>query len=100
MKVYLAACFFLFSAVISTEFVYAAGDGIDARTHAKVMRAKRTQAMDTKGREANRGYQESCGTGASIGNVYTDKNSRGSAPRENTVVVTGDVIVVPGRNCR
>lgn len=88
----------------------AAQDGLDARTHAKVMKAKRAQGMQ---QNANPGMMQGlppvgtqqtqvvdpCNPGVNIGNVYADKNNR-AVPRENTVVVTGDVIVVPGRNCR
>lgn len=100
MKTCVLACAIGACALLPVEIVYAAGDGMDARTHAKVMRAKRAQAMDSKDSEPARGYKESCGNGASIGNVYTDRNNRAGVPRENTVVVTGDVIVLPGRNCR
>jgi hypothetical protein len=100
MKMLVAALAATFPLMLPVDFALAANDGMDARTHAKVMRAKRTQAMDAQGREPKRGYQESCDGGVNIGNVHTDRNSRGSAPRENTVVVTGDVIVLPGRNCR
>jgi hypothetical protein len=89
------------SLLLIEQPVLAAGDGLDARTHAKVMRAKRAQAMDAQDKgAAGQPYRESCGSGANIGNVYTDRSNRGTAPRENTVVVTGDVIVLPGRNCR
>lgn len=85
-----------------------ANDGLDARTHAKVMRAKRMQTMEKAANTENRsglppvGAQQNadpCNAGIGIGNVYVDKNSR-AAPRENTVVVTGDVIFAPSRNCR
>ena len=93
-----------------TVFSANAADGMDARTHAKVMRAKRMQAMDqNSARENNSGLPpvgapqaqivDPCKAGIDIGNVYIDKNSR-NAPRENTVVVTGDVIFAPSRNCR
>jgi hypothetical protein len=89
----------------------AAQDGLDARTHAKVMRAKRMQAMEQNANPGNQtglppvGSQQTqvvdpCKGGIDIGNVYVDKNNRGAAPRENTVVVTGDVIFAPSRNCR
>jgi hypothetical protein len=88
----------------------AATDGLDARTHAKVMRAKRAQAMEQNAHPALMqglppvGSQQGqvvdpCKAGVNIGNVYADKNNR-AAPRENTVVVTGDVIFAPSRNCR
>ena len=85
-----------------------ADDGMDARTHSKVMRAKRMQAIDKNANADNPsalpavGAQQNadpCSAGIGIGNVYVDKNGR-NAPRENTVVVTGDVIFAPGRNCR
>lgn len=85
-----------------------AGDGMDARTHSKVMRAKRMQAIekDTSSEKSSGlplvGAQQNadpCSAGIGIGNVYVDKNGR-TAPRENTVVVTGDVIFAPGRDCR
>ena len=85
-----------------------ASDGLDARTHAKVMRAKRMQAMEKdKNPEILAGLPpvgsqqaaDPCGAGIGIGNVYVDKSGR-NAPRENTVVVTGDVIFAPSRNCR
>ena len=83
-------------------------DGLDARTHAKVMRAKRMQAIEKDANTENKsglppvGAQQNidpCSAGIGIGNVYVDKNNR-AAPRENTVVVTGDVIFAPSRNCR
>lgn len=83
-----------------------ASDGLDARTHSKVMRAKRMQAMDKDASQQNPSALAPVGTqfnadpcSIGIGNVYVDKNGR-NTPRENTVVVTGDVIFAPGRNCR
>lgn len=88
-----------------------AQDGLDARTHAKVMRAKRQQAMAQNVNQDGRAglppvgagqaqIADPCKAGIDIGNVYVDRNNRGGAPRENTVVVTGDVIFAPSRNCR
>lgn len=95
--------------------VYAA-DGLDARTHSKVMKAKREQAMVQYEKTQNpqaavtngqqqpssqaMGGADPCSAGVNVGNVYVDNNNRFGAPRENTVVVTGDVIFAPSRNCR
>jgi hypothetical protein len=91
--------------------VVSATDGLDARTHNKVMRAKRAQAMDrNSGHDKSSGLppvgsqqqaqnSDPCKAGIDIGNVYTGNSNRGM-PRENIVVVTGDVIFAPNRNCR
>lgn len=111
MKITRISILFALSAIASVfAFPAYAADGLDARTHAKVMRAKRMQAMEQNTRAENKsglppvGAQQTqvadpCKGGIDIGNVYVDKGGR-AAPRENTVVVTGDVIFVPGRNCR
>lgn len=96
----------------------ALADGLDARTHSKVMRAKREQAMIQHEQAQNPtafppvGQQQQspafpmsngadpCAAGVNIGNVMVDNNNRFGSPRENTVVVTGDVIFAPSRNCR
>jgi hypothetical protein len=90
--------------VISSSF--ADDDGLDARTSVKVNKAKRHQALEQKKQGeiptiGNTNFDNSkdpC-AGVDIGNVYTD-GKRGPAPRENTVVVTGDVINIPSNKCR
>jgi hypothetical protein len=102
--------FYLASIVVLAVSPCLAQDGLDARTHAKVMRAKRMQAMEQNNNTENKTGlppvgaataqgADPCKAGIDIGNVYMDKNNR-AAPRENTVVVTGDVIFAPSRNCR
>lgn len=86
-----------------------AEDNMDSRTRMKVNRAKRHQSIDDKAANAVMSFPtpsqpkknaaaDPC-AGVEIGNVYTDRN-RGATPRENTVVVTGDVINVPSNKCR
>lgn len=103
-------------AVLMASTVAVAADGLDARTHSKVMKAKREQAMvqyektqnpqaatANNQQQANNpafGSQDPCSAGVNVGNVFVDSNNRFGAPRENTVVVTGDVIFAPSRNCR
>lgn len=96
----------LLLAVGSTASVTLADDGgLDARTSMKVNRAKRHQALDKSNAARSSGAtnrqtnsEDPC-KGVDIGNVYTDGN-RGATPRENIVVVTGDVINIPNNRCR
>lgn len=103
-------------AILMASTVAVAADGLDARTHSKVMKAKREQAMvqyektqNPQAATANTqqqvnnpamGGSDPCSAGVNVGNVFVDNNNRFGAPRENTVVVTGDVIFAPSRNCR
>jgi len=95
----------LLLAVGSTASVALADDGgLDARTSMKVNRAKRHQALDKSntrpsGSTNRQTSSEDPCKGVNIGNVYTDGN-RGATPRENIVVVTGDVINIPNNRCR
>lgn len=90
----------LFVAICVTSSVaFAEDDGLDARTSLKVNRAKRHQAMKkSNSQSVNSTSKETTPEdpckGIEIGNVYTDSN-RGATPRENTVVVTGDIINIP-----
>ncbi|MEI6214346.1 MAG: hypothetical protein WCP10_09595 [Desulfuromonadales bacterium] len=88
--------------------VSGAEEELDARTSMKVNRAKRHKSIEEKVVDAvvqpdsqtrKKGTESDPCAGVSIGNVYTDRN-RGATPRENTVVVTGDVINVPSNKCR
>lgn len=98
----------VFLAAFTLSIPALATDGLDARTHSKVMRAKRMQAIEKDSPANNQSglpavgapqASDPCKAGIDIGNVYVDKNGR-NAPRENIVVVTGDVIFAPSRNCR
>lgn len=73
---------------------------VDARTSLKINRAKRHNAMQAQENDGfgNNGTVTSC-KGVDIGNVHTGPGQR-NAPRENTVVVTGDVINIPSDRCR
>jgi hypothetical protein len=90
---------FLLSSVAFAE------EGLDVRTSLKVNRAKRHQSIEDKGEELvsfgkkKETEKDPC-AGVDIGNVYTNGQNRGAAPRENTVVVTGDVINIPSNKCR
>lgn len=91
------------------SFSQAFAEGLDARTNSKVMRVKRHQALDQYEKAQDQPSQvgspksatanDPCNAGVNIGNVMVDGNNR-FGPRENTVVVTGDVIFAPSRNCR
>lgn len=95
----ITATVFGLSILFGNPTVYAQTSSLDSRTNVKVMKAKRLQAMKSnKYGGDDEKVSNGCG-GVEIGNVSTAKNARATAPRENTVVVTGDVIVVPGRNC-
>lgn len=97
---------FLGLTLFSMAAYLAADDGLDARTSLKVNRAKRHLSLEQKKRiemlpSSNKTFttdKDPC-EGIDIGNVYTDGN-RGPTPRENTVVVTGDVINIPSSKCR
>lgn len=97
-KIFLSAL--LFSAACASPIAWAQVDGLDSRTNLKVMKAKRLQAIQSRKEDADTGKKTTDGcSGVDIGNVETGRGARALAPRENTVVVTGDVIVVPGRHC-
>jgi hypothetical protein len=94
----------LIALCVTSTVAFAEDDGLDARTSLKVNRAKRHQAMEKSNtRSVNSTSKENMTEdpckGIEIGNVYTDSN-RGATPRENTVVVTGDVINIPSSKCR
>ncbi|NVN99801.1 MAG: hypothetical protein HXX17_10785 [Geobacteraceae bacterium] len=96
--------------VFSSQFlmsatVFAGDDGLDAGTSLKVNRAKRHQSMEKSDKSKaviSSNLQKADGDpckGVEIGNVYTD-GKVAAVPRENTVVVTGDVINIPSSKCR
>lgn len=109
-KPLLTLLFCALASPVAVPLVHAT-DGLDVRTHTKVMRAKRMQAMDRNsgadkpaglppvGSPQSTNASDPCKAGIDIGNVYTGNSNRGM-PRENVVVVTGDVIFAPSRNCR
>ena len=85
-------------AVMLASTVAVAADGLDARTHSKVMKAKREQAMVqyektqtqaatvTNQQQANNPAMvgcDPCSAGVNVGNVYVDSNNRFGAPREH-----------------
>lgn len=90
----------LLSAAGASPMTWAQVDGLDSRTNLKVMKAKRLQAIQSRKEDGDTSKKstDAC-AGVDIGNVETGRGARALAPRENTVVVTGDVIVVPGRHC-
>ena len=88
----------------TSSMAFADDDGLDARTSMKVNRAKRHQSLDKSNTQSSNTANKQNTTedpckGVEIGNVYTDSN-HGATPRENTVVVTGDVINIPSNKCR
>lgn len=101
MKIFAILVFsilFIFSAE-----VFATDDGLDANTSLKVNRAKRHKTMEKSDRSSKASnMQKTDGDpckGVEIGNVFTD-GKRASVPRENTVVVTGDVINIQSNKCQ
>lgn len=99
LSILLVQVTFVFSASLFTSSVHAEANGLDSRANVKVLKAKRMQAMKNNKDDDESKMSDDC-SGVEIGNVSTNKNARANAPRDNIVVVTGDVIVVPGRNCR
>ncbi len=90
----LIACLLAFPAASFADFE------VDSRTSLKINRAKRHNAMQAQENDGfgNNGTVTSC-KGVDIGNVRTGPGQR-NTPRENTVVVTGDVINIPSDRCR
>lgn len=103
MKTIMALSFAAIVLAGSVSNTSAQVNGLDNRSNVKVMRAKRMQAIqnrkENKEETSNNTKQNNGCGGVEIGNVETGRGARATAPRENTVVVTGDVIVVPGRHC-
>jgi hypothetical protein len=97
-------CLLLFILISASSVALADDDGLDASTSMKVNRAKRHKSMDKSNTQSSNSVGNNNSTddpckGVEIGNVYTD-SKRGPTPRENTVVVTGDVINIPSNRCR
>ncbi len=93
-------CLGLCASLLALPAVCLADFDVDSRTSLKINRAKRHNAMEAQDKDGfgNNGTVRSC-NGVEIGNVHAGPNQR-NQPRENTVVVTGDVINIPSDRCR